>query len=254
MKKHRGQFWALGLAALLGLAATEVQAASMSLTVYLDGTAIYNKVGTQTGVTADTSDTGPLNTALAGTGYSFTGLSGSSNNPGTSSSVGGFISDAGNVSFTSGGTGGLLTIVVTEDGFTAPASGLGNSLQSNSTATFTGTTGASNQTYDSTFTDSASPPLTATAPTITFLGNTSNAQSDTTSAPLGTYVVPYTLTSTTNIKLDAAGSSSPGNDVFTGTTSVLGAVPEPASLIMMVTGMPLPLVVMGLLRRRRAAA
>ena len=32
------------------------------------------------------------------------------------------------------------------------------------------------------------------------------------------------------------------------------AVPEPASIIMMLTGMPLPLVVMGLLRRRRAAA
>jgi hypothetical protein len=31
-------------------------------------------------------------------------------------------------------------------------------------------------------------------------------------------------------------------------------IPEPASLILMLTGMPLPLVVMGLIRRRRAAA
>jgi hypothetical protein len=32
------------------------------------------------------------------------------------------------------------------------------------------------------------------------------------------------------------------------------SIPEPASLVMMLTGMPLPLVVLGLLRRRRAAA
>jgi hypothetical protein len=34
----------------------------------------------------------------------------------------------------------------------------------------------------------------------------------------------------------------------------LASVPEPASVVMFLTGMPLPLVVVGLLRRRRRVA
>jgi hypothetical protein len=50
-----------------------------------------------------------------------------------------------------------------------------------------------------------------------------------------------------------------GSTPGTGTTdqfavaATLSAVPEPASLILMLTGLPLPLVVVGLLRRRAAA-
>lgn len=250
MKKHRGLWLGLGLAALLSLAAGEAQAATMTLTVYLDGTSIYGKTGTDTAVTADTTT---LNSNLNGTGYTFTNLGGSSNSPGTATSdVGGYITQTGDVSFTSGGTGGTLMIVVTEGGFTAPASGTGNTLQSTGTATFNGATTSSTQTVLSNFTDSGS--VNVNAPLITQTASTTAAQSATTTASLGSYVTPYTLTNTTTITLGALHSSSPGTDSFTATTSVLAAVPEPASLIMMVTGMPLPLVVMGLLRRRRAAA
>ena len=52
----------------------------------------------------------------------------------------------------------------------------------------------------------------------------------------------------------AANPSSP-TDGFTGSVRVTGtAVPEPASMVMFMTGMPLPLVLVGLLRRRRRAA
>jgi hypothetical protein len=44
-----------------------------------------------------------------------------------------------------------------------------------------------------------------------------------------------------------------GSVGFTNKVTVTG-IPEPASVVMMLTGMPLPLVVLGLLRRRRAAA
>jgi len=248
MKKHRGLWLGLGLAALLGLSASEAQAAQMTLTVYLDGNSVYDKTGTATSVTADVAT---LNSNLAGSGYTFTSLSGASNSPGSTTNVGGFITDSGNVSF-SPGNGGTLTIVVQESGFTAPTSGMGNFLSSNATATFTGATTASTQTYLSQFQDNAA--ANVLAPLITQTATTSNAQSATTTAPLpSSYVIPYTLTATTTIALGAATTGSPANDVFTGTTSVL-SVPEPASLIMMVTGMPLPLVVMGLLRRRRAAA
>jgi hypothetical protein len=65
----------------------------------------------------------------------------------------------------------------------------------------------------------------------------------------------FGLTSAATIIRGAAGSSSPRNDVFTSITPIMApAVPEPVNRIMMLTGMPLPLVVMGLLRRRCAAA
>jgi hypothetical protein len=89
----------------------------------------------------------------------------------------------------------------------------------------------------------------------TLLGNTPIAQDGTAMAGLPPYGLPFQLTNTTTIVLDSLSTDPafPGNDVFTGTTSVL-AIPEPASLIMMVTGMPVSLVVMGLFRRRRGAA
>jgi hypothetical protein len=254
MKKHRGLFLSLGLAALLSLSARQASAETMSLTVFLNGVNIYSTVGGPQSVTADTDPTGALNTALLGTGYSFSSLSGQSNLPGDSV-VGAFVSDSGNVSFAAGGTGGTLMIVVTEDGFMAPASGAGNQLLSNQTATFTGTTGASSQSYVGNFNDHAgvNQDLATVPPTL--FGNTPIAQDASAMAGLPPYALPFQLTNTTTIVLDSLSTdpSFPGNDVFTGTTSVL-AIPEPASLIMMATGMPVSLVVMGLRRRRRRAA
>jgi len=263
MVKHRGLLSALGLMALFGLSAPEVNAATMSLTVLLDGSPAYSVTGaTATSVSAVVSD---LNTALNGSGYSFSSLSGASNNPGTQGPVGGFISDSGNLSYDpAGGTGGVLTIIVTEDGFTSPASGTGNVLTSAATSNYSGTGAGTTsplaptyQTYLGNFSDSSSPAVTAATPIISQASNgtAQDSHSDSTTVGLGLYTVPYTLSSTTVISMNSS-TALPSNNVFTGKTSVLasGTVPEPASLVMLVTGMPLPLVVMGLLRRRRAAA
>jgi len=254
MKKLPGLLLQLGLFAFAALGASEASAAPMTLTVFLNGTSVYSATGTTTqGVTADTA---ALNTDLGTSGYSFTSLAGASDFPGTTGPVGGYVSVAGNVSRT-GGDGGLLQIVVSQSGFTAPTSGAVNTLLGTATAIYSGTTAATSvQTTQGNFTDSSSPPVNVNTPLITQLSNgtTSDAHANSLTSTVPTYVVPYTLTDTTTITLTQRAGS-PANDVFTGKVSITSiGVPEPASLVMMVTGMPLPLVVMGLLRRRRAAA
>jgi hypothetical protein len=250
MMKHRGLFLGLGLVALFSLSAREVNAAPMTLVVELNNVVVFSINGSadNQAVTANTTN---LNNAMGTSGYVWSGLSGSSNFPGDNT-VGGFVTTNGNVSF-QGGTGGTLTIIVFESGFTGPASGAGNDLQSTSAATITGADSSSLHQETGTFTDSASNSVSLV--NQQFNGGTSAAQSDTQSTGLNPWVGSYTLMNTTVLNLATGSANSPSNNVFTATTSVLPAgVPEPASLIMMVTGMPLPLVVMGLLRRRRAAA
>jgi len=255
MKKHPGLLWGLGFIALLALSAGEASAAPMSLTVFLNGTSVYSVTGTNQGVTADAAAlTTALNSGSIHSGYSFSSLSGASDFPGATGPVGGYVSDAGNVTFTPGGTGGLLKIVVTENGFTAPVSGTGTTLTGTATAIYSGAATTSSQSFVGNFKDNSA--VNVNTPTIVQLANgtSHDAHANTVTAGVPTYVIPYTLTNTTMIRLTSSGSS-PSNDVFTGKTSIVTtAVPEPASLIMMVAGMPLPLVVMGLLRRRRAAA
>jgi len=251
MMKNRGLMLGLGLVALLGLSASEARAATMTLTVTAS-TGTFTFTGTATGVSPNLTI---LNGDLVGTGYSFTALGGSSNNGFATTNA--FIADSGTLQFTAGGTGGPLIITVTEDGFTAPASGAGNTMQSTQGATFTNTTATSSQSDVGNFSDLPGGSVNQSLPTAppTLFGTTSASQSASATSGLPTYMTPFTLTSTTTINMGAASSSSPGNDVFTSTTSVSATViPEPASLVMMMTGMPLPLVVMGLLRRRRGTA
>jgi hypothetical protein len=253
MSKLRGLFFSLGLVAMTGLMAGDVRAETLTLSVYagLDTTVapIYSVTGTNaTGVTAAV---GTLNTDLAGAGYSaysFTNLGGSSDNPG-SMSTGAYILTTGILTVTSGGSGAStpITVVLTEGGFTLPP----NSSSLSDTAT-SNVGGASDSSQISTgmFTDNAG--TTTTTPTG-MLGTSGGTE--TTTTPLATYVTPFTLTSVTTLSLDPSSSSLPGSNgfsqkVFTGAGT---AVPEPASLVMMLTGMPLPLVLLGLLRRRAAA-
>jgi hypothetical protein len=251
MKKHRMLLLGLGVFALLGPSAREGRAETLTLTVFLNNVNIFSVTGGPQAVTANPA---ALNAALAGSGYTFSSLSGSSDFPGTTGPTGGYVSDAGNVSFT-GGTGGTLKIVVSEAGFTAPASGGANTLTGAATAIYSGAANTSTQTYVGNFTDSGA--INVNTPLIVqnSTGGVSNPHANTVFANVPPYLLTYTLTNTTTINLTPANASNPhANDVFTGKVSIVAITPEPASLIMMVTGMPLPLVVMGLLRRRRRAA
>jgi hypothetical protein len=246
MKKHRGLFLGLGLSALLALAAGPAKAETLTISVIYGG-ATYSFAGGSNSITVPN---GVINGDLAGSGYTFSGLGGSSNFPGSNTSVGATITDSGTLT-QSGGTGGPITVILAESGFTMPT-GTGAAVTAAPVATFSGTTAGDTQTDVATYTGTTtvSTPMT----TLTSNGTTSDSHSTSASAPIPSYVTPFTLMLTETFSLTQRSASS-AMDSLGSTASVTATiVPEPASLIMMVTGMPLPLVVMGLLRRRRAAA
>jgi len=239
-----------------GFGALEARAETLTLSVFAgtDTTApaIYSVAG---GSTAVSADTGILNGNLAAAGfgaYSFSNLGGSSNNPGSSATGdqgGAFILTSGNLSVSPGGSGEStpITVVLTEGGFVLPTSS--PSLVESGTVNFAGATGS----LDSAgvLTDATGAATTVSIPTLT---ETSSPPSSSGSTSPGTYVTPFTLDSQTTLVLDAATGLNGSNGFSQKLQLTAGAIPEPASLVMMLTGMPLPLVVVGLLRRRRAAA
>jgi hypothetical protein len=253
MSRLRGLFFSLGLAAMASLMAGEARSETLTLSVFAgtdtSAPALYSTVGGATLVTADTTI---LNGALAGAGfgaYSFGVLGGNSNNPGsTTIGVGAFILTTGSLIVTAGGSGEgtPITVVLTEGGFTLPTNG--PSVSDTATANIGGASSAS-QSSTGIFMDATG--ATVNTPT----GLLTSSGSTTTTSPLGAYMTPFTLTSVTTLSLTSQSRNPliPGANGFTQLVSVQ-AIPEPASLVMMLTGMPLPLVVLGLLRRRRAAA
>jgi len=263
MNKHRGRFLALGLMALIGFMASEARAANLVLTVYsgtgTTGTVIYTQTGGTTTVNAIVNT---LNSDLASHGfgaYTFSNLGASSNNPGTSGPVGGFILTSGNMNVATSGSGAgtPITIAVTEGGFQAPSGNSGASLFDSGQANYAGTTPASTTAHSGSFSDSSSPPVAATVtlPVLTSNGTQSDTHEASGSMVLPPYVTPYTLTTISTVSLVANPNGTGGSVGINDKVSVIAAaVPEPASLVVMLTGMPLPLVVLGLLRRRRRAA
>jgi hypothetical protein len=256
--QKRSLFRALTAGVLIwGFGALEARAETLTLSVFAgtDTTApaIYSVVG---GSTAVSADTGILNGNLAAGGfgaYSFSNLGGSSNNPGSSttgSTGGAFILTSGNLIVTPGGSGEStpITVTLTEGGFVLPTSS--PSLVESGTVNFAGATGSLAST--GVLTDATGAATTVSIPTLT---ETSIPPSSSASTSPGTYVTPFTLDSQTTLVLDSV-TNLPGSNGFSQKVQLIAAssVPEPASLVMMLTGMPLPLVVMGLLRRRRAAA
>jgi hypothetical protein len=248
MMKHRGLLVALGFTALLGLSAREARAANLTLEVIYGGST-FTFTGTPNAVSPSLT---VLNGDLAGSGYSFASLGGSSSGSATPSAN---VADSGTLAFT-GGTGGPLTVIVTEGGFTAPASGANNTLMSTQTATYsTGVTTTSSQADVGNFNDGGAVNTSLPTSPTTLFGTTPAAQNANATTGLPTYAIPFTLTTTTTFNIGSNGTSILPTDQFTSSVTVMAqAVPEPASLILMLTGMPLPLVVMGLLRRRRTAA
>jgi len=255
--QKRSLFLALTAGMLIwGFGALEARAETLTLSVFAgtDTTApaIYSTVG---GSTAVSADTGILNGNLAAAGfgaYSFSNLGGSSNNPGSSATGptgGAYVLTSGNLIVSPGGSGEStpITVVLTEGGFVLPTSS--PSLVETGTVNFAGATGS----LDSAgvLTDATGASTTVSIPTLT---ETSSPPSSSGSTSPGTYVTPFTLDSQTTLVLDAATGLNGSNGFSQKLQLTAGAIPEPASLVMMLTGMPLPLVVVGLLRRRRAAA
>ncbi len=197
-------------------------------------------------------NTTTLNSLLAtdGSAYQFSALGVSSDWSGSTGSQGASLQTSGGLFVLTGGTGvtGALTITVSEDGFLAPT-GKNGSLESTSIANFTNTTAGDKDASTSSYQGTPGTILVSTS-----TGPVANDYSPNHSDSIGTVSSGYTLGNLLAISL-TKNTTSEAQLGFSGTAQVFAAsVPEPASLVMMLTGMPLPLVVLGLLRRRRRAA
>lgn len=258
MPRHRGFILVLGLCALMGLTAREACAGNLTMTLtWTGGSLTFDNTSGLYALPGSTTDSLLVNInavngflAANGSALTFSALGASSNFPGgVPIPTQATLSETGTavLASASGATG--ITISVLQAGFTTPSGGVGT-LSSGQTAIFTnmaaGDTEASNSSYNAANT----PTLTSTS-----TGTGLQAYSPTNSLGVGAIASGYSLDNSASISF-AGSAVGPGTTDQFAVAATLSAVlvPEPASLVMMLTGLPMPLVMLALLRRRRGAA
>jgi len=254
MPKHRGLFLSLALSALIGLSTGEARAELISMTIMTSSTTIpvdAFAVITPTTYTVDAAGIATINALLiaAGSEYQFVSLGGSSNFPG-SATQGQLIVTGEIHSVGTAGSDAFLKLTEMEGGFTSPT-GPSGTLNSASTGNFTNQPAGGGHTASSSFN-------AINTPTYAVLSSSTapNAQGGEASIGVAPVSTLYTLDNTITFGLSkpAAGGPDIVDSFGVAATVRAGAVPEPASLVTMLTALPLPLVVVGLMRRRRAMA
>ncbi len=251
MKKHRGLFLAFGLLGLLGLLPQAANAGTITMTISFTGHTITIQPGSsfaQTGSsnTQLTVNTTALNNTLKtdGVNLSVSGLNASTQNGSLVYPTSGLLTEGGTVAFADNkGSIDTITISTVLSGFTAPT---GNGTIDSSTTLNMQQTNKGDSQSSSTSYNSAT---VTTFPTYSSTGPTNQTPSFTpVMKGVGTVSSGYELDNSATIKLTA------GQDQFSVATQLTAqSVPEPTSIVLMLTSMPLPLVVMGLIRRRRRA-
>jgi hypothetical protein len=153
-----------------------------------------------------------------------------------------------------------VTVTTFNNGYTTPAANTIGTLSQSESGTYTYTGSGGTQTFNSWYNSAnpTTPTPSGPAPglqTISIpvagsstLSGSQNTPGSTSFAP---YVTPYALTNQIVLHLTGTGNANNSIAGFQGSTTLM-AVPEPASLVMMLTGMPVPLMVLGVLRRRKA--
>jgi len=215
--------------------------------------------------TYDILDDGPLDTligpnaiqalapALVFPDFKVIGLSAATNNPGQDNPTGAFLTISGEIQRITAGGPATITITATDTDYTLPT-GV-KTLGSNASSTFTVVPAGDTHAFTSWFNANNTPlAMQTSSGTITYVAT--GAQTQTNShAPL---IVPtgsadYGLTSRTVLTMAGAPAGTTPDMSFGGTTTVLStAVPEPASLAIMLPA--LPVVIMGWFRHRKARA
>jgi hypothetical protein len=249
--------------------ASESRAATISMTISVVGSGTSFDidavaVATATSYTVDSTGLTAINGYLSSNGseYQFassatgttTTLGGSSNNPGSTQ---GQLSMTGELhALATAGTNAGLVLTETESNFTSPTGPTGT-LTSSSSGTFTNQSTGGGHEVNSLF-NAISTPL------YDVLSNTAkgNPNSETGGASVGVSPVStmYTLTNVITWGVTAPGLDHPAAgrpdtiDGFSVSAVVTAVVPEPASVVTMLMGTPLPLAVLWFLRRRRAQA
>jgi hypothetical protein len=229
--------------ALSGFMANRAEAGSITLSLDLGGVVLVSatSVSPDQTVAFSASDIANANADLiaAGSAYRISGLSANSNFTGGAT---GFLQISGQIAIgVVGNTNLALSLDATQSGFLAPVGPNGTATTSSVADYAGGATGTSTYTGDF---------QGATLPSPLVLSGTGSSSS----APTAIGSVPsgYSLSSHYSLNLGDVHTASVG---VTGTTTVSAAtVPEPASVVMLLTGLPVPLVFMGLLRRRKAKA
>jgi hypothetical protein len=242
--------WSLFMGVACGLAMLPVgnrvaRAESISILILANGTPINVDAITTGGTSTDygTVDTVTLNTLLvsAGSAYQFSALGGSSNWSGASS--GGILTLSGGIFLPAGATGSTsLSVTETENGFNTPTGPKGT-LFSASTANFDDAGPGNFQTVFSKFNAIRTSTYLVAS---TALGP--DAEGASASRAIPSFATPYTLVNSISFSLSL---SSPEASNEFGVTSKAVVVPEPASVVTMLIGLPLPLVGLTWLRRRR---
>jgi len=255
MKKHRGLFLGLAVAALMCLPAGQARAEAITMSISVNGGALtdlatFGGVGTSGGYTMNDAAITALNGFLTtnGSQYQFstsgaTVLGGTSNFPGSTE---GQLTMSGTLLSVQAGSA-LLTIVESESAFTSPT-GPSGTLVSSSTGNFNHQPAGGGHTIFSSFNSTDTPTYLVSSL------NSGNNQGTGGSASVGLSSVPtlYTLSNTITFGLGQGTPTLPVEDGFHAIATVT-AISEPTSLVMMLTGMPVPLILLGILRRRRAS-
>ena len=240
MRRHRGLALGLALGAFLGTIGGRAHAGPLTLSVDLNGVVIFTATSTGTDQSA-VPDLTALNLTLGnfGSAYHFTALSASSNytggNTGTMTATGTFDTSG------SGTTAQVLSVDVAQSGFLSPI-GDGGMIDSTAGGSYTAASGSLSYTSDF---------QGANTPTLVFpVAGSSPFSADTGELPIGTVPSRYELSSHFLFSLAKNEATSLS---FSGTATVSAAVPEPASVALMLAGVPVALTLLRLPRKRRAA-
>jgi len=241
---------------MLGLTAIEARAGSLEILVTESGGPTIpitdnGALDTDPTIGVINANTTLLNLSLVNYQFTAAGLGANSNSPGTA--VVGNLAQNGSVQLLLGGTGSI-TIVATDVDYSLPAPGPGT-LNSSDSATFAN--GATGDTQGFTSWYNPSNGLAATdvpSPTVglTSTGPVGNSHSADAAATPITLVNPYGLTNSTTITLSGGSAGALSQVGWTGDTQVTStAIPEPASMALLLTALPVTLF--GAMRRRKAA-
>jgi hypothetical protein len=258
MIRLRSMALLMGVACTLGMFAAKARAGTIEMVVTEGATVIsipdnsaLDTDPTDGVINVDTSPLSGINQFLVN--YKFAQLGANSNSPGGNSSTG-FVTQTGVAQLLLGGTGSI-TVLASDVDFNVPPAGPGN-LHTSSTAEFANATNGNTNGFQGWYNPSNTLGAKEVPSPVTTFTATGQPAADPhmgqTNTPI-TLVNPYGLTNQTVITLTGGSTGALAQDRFGGTVQTFSApIPEPASMALMLGA--LPVLVFGLMRRRRAAA
>jgi len=248
----------MGVACTLGMFAAGARAGSLEIlvtetggsTIPIADNSALDTDPTVGVINVDTSPASGINLLLVN--YQFTQLGAVSNSPGSAGT--GFVTQTGIAQLLLSGTGSV-TVLASDVDYSQPAPGPGT-LHTSSTAEFTNATNGNTNGFQGWYNPSNTLGAKEVPSPVTTFTATGQPAADPhmgkTDTPI-TLVNPYGLTNQTVITLTGGTTGALAQDRFGGTVQTFAtAIPEPASMALMLGA--LPVLVFGFMRRRRAAA